>query len=512
MVVVPARRCAWLAGAAGFALCWIVARAAIQSITIDEADAYLFYAWPASPSNWEAASGNHLLNSLLMRLFTGLFGLSALTVRMPSLVGAAIYIAAAYRLARLVSEEWILQLPLFVCLVYNPFVMDYLVVGRGYSLATACLLAAIALAAGATAPGAAGDTAAQPAPYRTCCGCSLLLALSFCASFSFAVVDAVTLVFIFVWFARRGGTRYPALLAACILPGLLLAALLAGSILADWRQISLAWGARTLGETAHSVIASSYYEPNPYLLSPPVYRFASDWHWLLFPMLGAACLLHLVGVLGERPGLRSQASRWLAAWGLSAAGILVVTLAIHRLMYRLGHILMPLGRRAVFVVPLCMLAIGALVALRAPARRAAWVRAAALAMLWVTAAYFIGCLRLTYFMDWKYNADAKDLYSVVAYYNHTYKVRDVSSNWRYVAVLNFYRTLSGHESLEEIPSGPAELAAYPPGKPLYVLYFASDVPFIGREKLKVVYHNRMTDATVAIRPEIESGGCQPAGR
>jgi hypothetical protein len=55
-----------------------------------------------------------------------------------------------------------------------------------------------------------------------------------------------------------------------------------------------------------------------------------------------------------------------------------------------------------------------------------------------------------------------------------------------VAVLNFYRTLSGHESL--------------------------DVPFIGREKLKVIYHNRMTDATGAIRPEIEQGGCQPAGR
>jgi hypothetical protein len=177
--------------------------------------------------------------------------------------------------------------------------------------------------------------------------------------------------------------------------------------------------------------------------------------------------LHLIWVVRAWPGLRNQASRWLAAWGLSTAGILVVTLAIHRLMYRLGHIPMPLGRRAVFVVPLCMLAIGALVALRAAARRAAWVRAAALAMLWVTAAYFIGCLRLTYFMEWKYNADAKDLYSVVAYYNHTYKVRDVSSNWRYVAVLNFYRTLSGHESLEEIPSGPAEVAAYPPGKPLY---------------------------------------------
>jgi hypothetical protein len=369
------------------------------------------------------------------------------------------------------------------------------------------------LAAGATAPDAAQEAAGRRAqPYRTCCWCSILLALSFCATFSFAVVDAVTLVCIFLWFARRGGVRYPALLAACILPGLLLTAFLAGSILADWRQISLAWGARTLGETASNAIASSYYEPSPYLLSPPVYRLVSDWHWLLFPLLGAACLLHLVGVLGDRTGLRNDASRWLAAWGLSAAGILGATLAIHRLMYRLGRILMPLGRRAVFLIPLCMLAIGALLALRVAARRATLVRAAALAMLWVTAAYFIGCLRLTYFMDWKYNADAKELYSVVAYYNHTYGVRDISSNWRYVAVLNFYRTLSGHENLVEIPSGPAELAMYPPGKPLYVLHYPSDVPLIGREKLKVVYHNQTTDTAVAIRPEIESGVCPPAAR
>lgn len=503
----PARRSAWLAGAAGFALFWIVARAAIQSITIDEADAFLFYAWPANPSHWEAASGNHLLNSLLMRLFTGLFGLSAVTVRMPSLLGAALYIAAAWRLVRLISEEWTLQLPLFVCLVYNPFVMDHLVAGRGYSLATGCLLAAIALAAGVTA----SDAAAQPpSPYRTCCWCSLLLALSFCGTYSFAVVDAVTLACIFVWFARRGGVRYPALLAACIGPGLLLTAFLAGSILVDWRKISLAWGAHRLGETARSVIESSYYEPSPYLLSPPIYQFVSNWHWLLFPLLGVACLAYLIVVVRAWPALRDQPSRRLAAWGISATSILLVTLAIHRLMYRLARVLMPLGRRAVFLVPLCLLAIGALLALRAVSRKAAWVRDAALAMLWVTAAYFLSCLRLTYFMEWKYNADARELYSVVAYYNHTYRVRDLSSNWRYVAVLNFYRVLSGRENLEEVPSGPAELAVYPPGKPLYVLFHDSDMPFIEREKLKVVYHNPMSGAAVAIRPEIEAAGCLPA--
>jgi len=82
-----------LAVTAVFALLWAVARAAVQSITIDEADTYLVWVARPNPSHWEAASNNHVLNSLLMRLTTGLFGVSHLSVRAPALLGAALYIA-----------------------------------------------------------------------------------------------------------------------------------------------------------------------------------------------------------------------------------------------------------------------------------------------------------------------------------------------------------------------------------------------------------------------------------
>ncbi|HXY77384.1 MAG TPA: hypothetical protein VEH47_01110, partial [Candidatus Acidoferrales bacterium] len=256
-------------------------------------------------------------------------------------------------------------------------------------------------------------------------------------------------------------------------------------------------------ETARSVIQSSYYEPSAYLLNPPLYAFVVQWQWLLFPLLVVTCLAYLVFLWSRRRAFGDPVSRSVAIGGLSAAAFLLITLAVHRLMYRLGHILMPLGRRAVFIPPLCTLTIGALLALRLRCSKGVWFRGAALSMLWLTALYFIACLRLTYFMEWKYNLDARQLYSVVAYYNHTYGVQDISANWRYVAVLNFYRALSGRETLGEVPAGPMELAVYPTQKPLYVLHYSSDVPFIGREKLKVVYHNPISDAAVAIRPEIE---------
>src|SRR6266576_1127310 len=122
-----------LPGTAIFALLWAVARACVQSITIDEADTYLVWVARHDPSHWQPASNNHVLNSLLMRLFTSVFEVSHLSVRAPALLGASIYILAALLLCRKLTPDLRLQWPLFVCLVYNPFVFDHLVAARGYA-------------------------------------------------------------------------------------------------------------------------------------------------------------------------------------------------------------------------------------------------------------------------------------------------------------------------------------------------------------------------------------------
>jgi hypothetical protein len=95
-----------LPGTAIFALLWAIARACVQSITIDEADTYLVWVARHDPSHWQGASNNHILNSLLMRLFTSVFGVSHLSVRTPALLGAALYIGAAYLLCRKLALAW----------------------------------------------------------------------------------------------------------------------------------------------------------------------------------------------------------------------------------------------------------------------------------------------------------------------------------------------------------------------------------------------------------------------
>src|SRR4051812_13156949 len=114
-----------LAATAAFAMFWAIARAGVQSITIDEADTYLTWVARPDPSHWHASSNNHVLNSLLMRLSTSVFGVNHYSVRAPALVGAALYILAAWALCRLLSPLLFVRWPLLVALVFNPFIFDH---------------------------------------------------------------------------------------------------------------------------------------------------------------------------------------------------------------------------------------------------------------------------------------------------------------------------------------------------------------------------------------------------
>src|ERR1017187_3009590 len=182
-----------------FALAWAVARAATQSITIDEADTYL--SWVYRPGQlWAQVSNNHILNSLCMLLSTSLFGLSEITVRLPALIGAALYVAAALYLTSLMASNRALRWALFVCLIYNPFVFDFFVAARGYSMAAAFLVWALAIPAGALIGKIEG---AERSLLRACIASSLCAAVSFAANFAFAFADGAVLLAVFLWIAYR---------------------------------------------------------------------------------------------------------------------------------------------------------------------------------------------------------------------------------------------------------------------------------------------------------------------
>jgi hypothetical protein len=468
------QQCVVLGCAACFAMLWVVARACVQSITIDEADTYLAFVAPPFPTHWTGSANNQLLNSLLMRLFTSVFGLGHLTARAPALLGAALYIGAAFALSRSIVPEITLQLPLLICLVYNPFIMDHLVAARGYSLALGFLLTGIALAI------------LQPFRWnRSCALVSACAALSFTANFSFAFVDGFLLLWLILQRPR------PKAAATCILPGLLIALFLSSSVLVAWPKGQFVYGATSLRETGMGILNASLYELNPYLVNPPLRHFLHQIRIGIFPLLGVACLLRAGFLRRDRPQ---------AVLAASLAGIAAATLAAHWLLFRTAHILLPKDRTAIYFVPLLTLVGGGLIALPAPSRLGRLTFRLALFAFWLTAGYFLLCLRLNYFREWKYDADVKEVYSVVAYYNHTHGLHDIFPNWRYVAALNFYRIMSGKEALPTLES---HLPPYTEDHKAYVMYWPDDEEFIKTNRLKVVYRGRITDVVFAIRPEVE---------
>src|SRR5260370_34536046 len=139
---------------------------------------YLVWVARHDPSHWQGASNNHILNSLLMRLFTSVFGVSHLSVRAPALLGAALYIGAAYLLCRKLTPDLRVQWPVFVCLVYNPFVFDHLVAARGYALALGFMMCML-VAAGYLRRG-----------WPACAGCPCGRGVSFGATLPFSVSTA----------------------------------------------------------------------------------------------------------------------------------------------------------------------------------------------------------------------------------------------------------------------------------------------------------------------------------
>lgn len=496
----------WVLATALFALAWIVARAAVQSITIDEADTYLAFVSRFPPFQWYPASNNHVLNSLLMRLFTSVFGTCNLTVRAPALLGAALYISAAYGLCGLLRVKALFEWALFTCCVLNPFVLDYLVAARGYSLAAGFLLWAVLIAAASLDADAPGGLRGG---MKACGMISVFLALSFSANFSFALIDAALLSMLWTWIslqAPRSWRRSLWLFVAATLPGLLVSIFLTLSVVLAFPRSQLWYGATSLRQTLQSVYRASLYQPNPNILSPLVYQAVLAIKPFLLPALGIFTVALTVFVFLERRSLcRENRGRRLLSLAAALSGALALALCAHWICFRAFHLLLPRDRTALFLAVLPFPVIGLLTALPLSSRAARFCRRGLSAALVFVALYFAACLRLTYFKEWIWNADMKNVYSVLAYYNHAYGVKDIGSDWRYTSALNYYRAISGHETLAEFAAGPS----YPIDRKVYVLPTGFDNGFMEQQRLKVVYRDELSGTAVAIRPELETGASRP---
>ncbi|MEO1260419.1 MAG: hypothetical protein AAFZ15_16600 [Bacteroidota bacterium] len=123
-------------------------RAHSLSMTHDESGS--FYIWTqidiftcfVDPGCWKTAN-LHFLYVFLMKGMVELFGVSELTVRVPSLIGHLIYLFYSWKLIKLCTDRsWFILIG-FIIINSNPFLLEFFALGRGYGLANTFMLVSI---------------------------------------------------------------------------------------------------------------------------------------------------------------------------------------------------------------------------------------------------------------------------------------------------------------------------------------------------------------------------------
>jgi len=458
-----------LGSAAVFAMAWAVARAYVQSITIDEADTYNSFVFRHLYLWW--AANNHIVNSTLMYGFTEWLGTSQFTVRLPALLGAALYIAAVYRLCRLLGASLLVQVTLFLCMVFNPFIFDFLVAARGYGLALGFLMWAMVYFT---------EQYIQKEGWilTACVVSSACAGLSIGANFSFAFADVCTMtaIFLFAWYKRPN--QWLRVLAASVLPGAVIVTIVSSWALYHWYPGELYYGSHSLGETFGTVMASSLFHTRFEILQP----------WV-FPLVTATGLLWLLYLVFQRATAR------LAPLGFAAAAVFAATAAIHYIAFRFFGLPLPKDRTAIFFFPLFMIVAGVLAAIPAASRGAQVLRTSFVGSLVLMAVYFLFCLRLTYFKEWRWDADVQKTYSMLTCLNRTQQVKRVTSTWSYLSALRFYQ-LAEPTPLQEVAD------TYDPQQTQVYVIDSLHTPEALQGDLKVFYRSPVTDLVLAAKPPL----------
>ena len=485
-----------------FAVLWIVHRALVQSITLDEADTFHHWVATALPSHWESHSNNHVLNSTLMRVSIWLFGLGHFAVRAPALLGGLVYIYAASRLCLLLASGRAFTCVLFLCLVYNPFIMDYLVAARGYGLALGFLSLGLYLLA---------EMIKEPSAQRLA-GISACAGLAICANFSFAFASTFLLLVAGVppclaLFSRTNRLHsWARLLAAWTLPACASVLVLAGAALTRFPRDQLFWGTHTWAETWQDIREASFVELNPQIINPLLATLFHAFDGQLLRAIAVCVILYLfllfISMYYQPAEVIARYRLWFAA-GLTS--ILALTISAHWLQLKFLRIPLPFERTSVFFVPLVTALVGTVLSIVPANSLQRAVRGVGFTLLTITGLYFVGELRDSYFREWRIGADVQAAFPTVVDVCRRTGVHAVVTDWNLVSSFNFYRLLYKTNNLDELSINDK----MPAGRPIYVLQESMYTDFIRQEGLQAVWHGSASDLLVLIRPGTPGTGTLP---
>lgn len=116
-------------------------RAAVQSITVDEATTYLNYVrgdWGGIWTNYDA--NNHILYSILAQLSVRAFHISEFSLRLPTVIAGFFFVLGIHRVLELTVDSRVIRGITLVAIGAAPLMLDFSVAARGYGLGVTLLV------------------------------------------------------------------------------------------------------------------------------------------------------------------------------------------------------------------------------------------------------------------------------------------------------------------------------------------------------------------------------------
>lgn len=467
-----------------------VYRAYTQSITTDEAFAqslFLTGSWSQLFNSFDAC--HHVLHTILCKLSISSFGLSELTLRIPSLLGGLLYLVTIFRLSRRLFGEGRLFLLSVALLSLNPLILDYLSVARGYGLALALFLWAMYQMLLYT-----GAPADRVLVYKAGLG----LGLSAAANLTLLVPGAaLALIFLAILACDR---RVSEAIDCFVVPGIVTSFVIVILPLTKAHRDSFYVGQPSLGDTLRSLLAPSLFhlpvDQRVLAFLPPYGFWFPLFTYVLVPLVltatALACCVFLYQWVRRKAFTRLEPE---ARFLLLGGGALLVSIGLLVVLNRAFHVLYPYERTGLYLVPLFVLTALALpLVLRE--RRVAFLAAGL--PVWLVSllclVQFGAQFQTTHYSEWYFDASTKKIVGLIRERQAKQplaKVR-VGVTWMIEPSMNFYRRMYKLDWLEPLTRNGAD------GEFDYYVLLAEDAPLIAKRGLSVLYSDSLSGASLAV--------------
>jgi hypothetical protein len=485
-----------------------VYRAKTQSITGDEAFTYNVFLSGSVSNLFKLYNANHhVFYNILAKISILVFGLSEFTLRIPSLLGGALYLTTAFRLSRfLFGRGWLFLLSAAL-LSLNPFLLDYMSVARGYGLALAFFLWSLyQMLRYLSHRDEAGVISSEPSlMYWAAVG----LALSVASNLTL-LLPATVLALLFVSILLIDGLRardrkvlarrFHLIRDSFIVPGIAIAFVILVWPLVKARMDQYYVGQPTLAKSLESLVNLSFFNHPLSGKMAGILPGPQSWLLLFEKVLVPAALVSTVLVCAvilyrwfraERFSHLEKIDQFLFLGGGATLGALALLVAAHRIF----GLLYPHARTGLYFVPLFVLTCLAL-----------WKRienywsVSAIAR-WPLLALALLCIlqfgiefQTNHYGEWRYDANTKEIVSRIRALhslNPAERVR-VGVSWILEPSMNFYRRMYGIDWIEPLDrKGPAGTFDY------YVLQ-PFDISVVERLHLTVLYKDKISENVLAV--------------